>query len=352
MGETKVNENKPNGKMTSVAEPDGVLKKAESRKSVLDGPVLRMQIDLFNHGRTRAIQSGALEPIARDSQSLENHARAMARETYREGFDPTRYEHDRLRDDEYKKLLKDRDEAESAVKFSAAAVREREEELAKLQSGVAQPKASHLLIWAVLIVIAVTVAPTLHDFVFSTIEDDLSAWFLSLSSGAFLGGLISWGILGSFSMTGRRTAASWVGLAAGLTITIGLGIFRVSGAQSTAEVALAVALTLVEAGVVVLAEWVAGGLRESHQEWAIRQAAINEATAHLDAARAENKRRLENLNEIRLGIAGHIGYVEERQLRHLSIKELEGEAVKAILDGYHDGLAANRGHVLGTRRQQ
>ncbi|MDA2937071.1 hypothetical protein MYX75_02255 [Acidobacteria bacterium AH-259-A15] len=343
---------KANGKTTPVAETDGGLKTSEPRGEALEGPILRMQIDLFNLGRTRAIESGALEPLARDAQSLEEHARAMARETYRESFDPTRYEHDRLRDHEYKKLLRDREEAESAVKFSAATVREREEELAKLQSGLVQPEASQFLLWAVLIVIAITVAPTLHDFVFSTIEDDLTAWFLSLVSGAFLGALISWGILGSFSATGRRTAASCGGLVAGLTITVGLGVFRVSGTQNADEVVLALALTIVETGVVVLAEWVAGGLRESYREWAIRQAAIHEATAHLEAARAQHKRCLELLEEIQNGIARHIAYVEDRELRHLSIKELEAEAVKAIVDGYHDGLAGNRGHVIGTRREQ
>jgi hypothetical protein len=201
-------------------------------------------------------------------------------------------------------------------------------------------------------VIAITVAPTLHDFVFSTIEDDLTTWFLSLLSGGFLGALIAWGILGSFSVTGRRTAAGWAGLAAGLTITVGLGIFRVSGTQNADEFVLAVALTLVETGVVVLAEWVAGGLRESYREWLIRQAAINEATARVEAARAEHKRCLGSSENIRKGIAEHIDYVEERELRHLSIKELEAAAVKAILDGYHDGIAANRGHVIGTRRDQ
>jgi hypothetical protein len=276
----------------------------------------------------------------------------MARENYRESFDPSRYAHDRLRDDEYKKLLRDRELGESALKFAAARVRELGEALAKLQSGLARPLASLFLLLAVVVVIAITVAPTLHDFVFSTIDDDLTSWFLSLLTGGFLGALIGWGILASFNITGRRTAANWVGLVAGLTITLGLGLFRMSGAQGVGEVALAVALSLVEIGVVVLAEWVAGGLRELHREYATKQAAINEATAQHEAARVEHKRCLENLQEIKDGLAAHINYVEERELRHMSIKELEEAAVKAILDGYHDGLAANQGRVIGTRSIQ
>jgi hypothetical protein len=322
----------------------------DAKNEQTEGPLLRLQFDLFNFGRSRAIQSGAQEPVEPDVQSLEEHARAMARENYRESFDPSRYTHDRLRDDEYRKLLKDRDHAESAVKFAAALVRELREALAKQQSGLPQPKVSLFLMFAVAVVIAVTVAPTLHDSIFSTIEDDLGAWFASMLTGGFLGALIAWGILGSFSVTGHRTAVHWVGLAAGLTITLGLGIFRMSAAQGAGEVGLAVALTLVETGVVVLAEWVAAGLRKKHQEYEAKQTTINEASAQLEAAQADHKRCLDNLQEIKDGIAAHISYVEDRELRHLSIQELESVAVKAILDGYNAGIAANRGRIFGVRR--
>ena len=344
-----MNPNKVDG-MNASTDTTGIKSRSPepSKDDPGQGPVLHLQVDLRAMGRTRTIQSGALEPVEQDVRSLEEHARAMARETYRESFDPSRYAHDRLRDNEYKKLLKDREHAESALKYAAARVRELGEALAKLQSGLTQPKASLFLLLAVVVVIAITVAPTLHDFVFSTIEDDLTSWFLSLLTGGFLGALIGWGILASFNITGRRTAANWVGLVAGLTITLGLGLFRVSGAQGGGEVALAIALTLVETGVVVLAEWVAGGLRELHREYATKQAAINEASAQHETAKAEYKRCQENLQEKNDGIAVHINYVEDRELRHMSVKDLEEVAVKAILDGYYDGLAANRGRVIGV----
>ena len=346
-GENMTND-KVNGRRSSNGNIGSGLTTEEPRKEELSrsAPVLRMQIDLFDLGRKRAVEGRALEINDGGIASLEEHARAMARETYREAFDPSRFAHDRLREDEYKKFLRDRGDAETSAKFAAAAVREREEELAKFEPAPTHPESPRLLMCAVLVVIAITVAPTLHDFVFSTIEDDLMAWFLSLATGGFLGALISWGILGSISATGRRTGANWAGLVAGLTITLGLGVFRFSGVQNVGEALLAVALTLVEAGVIVLAEWVASGLRELYREFVTRQTARDEAAARLDAARAEQKRRQDALDEINRRIAEHISYVEERELRHLSVKQLEEVAVKAVRDGYSAGIAENRSRII------
>jgi len=336
------------GKGSSNGDGDLTLVAEEPRKEELgrSAPVLHMQIDLFNLGRKRAVESRALQARDGEIASLEEHARAMARETYREAFDPSRFLHDRLREDEHKKLLRDREDAETAGKFGGAAVRERAEELAKREPVPPRPEPPRFLMCAVLVVIAITVAPTLHDFVFSTIEDDLMAWFLSLATGGFLGALISWGILGSISATGRRTGANWAGLGAGLTITLGLGVFRFSGVQGVGEALLAVALTLVETGVIVLAEWVAAGLREAYRDFVTRQSARDEAAARLEAARAEHKRRQDALDEINRRITEHISYVEERELRHLSVKQLEEVAVKAVRDGFSAGIAENRSRII------
>src|SRR5437867_4479538 len=76
------------------------------------GPIMRMQIDLYQHGRDRAIASGALQSRESDIRSLKEHAEAMARETRRGLYDPKNKEQDRLRDIEHKKLIADRAEAE------------------------------------------------------------------------------------------------------------------------------------------------------------------------------------------------------------------------------------------------
>src|ERR1035437_6768359 len=51
------------------------------------GAILQMQTGLFELARTRARLGGATKPVLEDQKALEEHARAMARETYRERFD-------------------------------------------------------------------------------------------------------------------------------------------------------------------------------------------------------------------------------------------------------------------------
>src|SRR5262245_12686803 len=78
--------------------------------------ILMMQRDLFKHGYDRAISSGALAPNKPDEETLQEHAQAMAREAYREAFDPTKHAQDQMLDTEYRKNLADRADAEHAAK--------------------------------------------------------------------------------------------------------------------------------------------------------------------------------------------------------------------------------------------
>src|SRR3989442_1948084 len=310
-----------------------------------DRPVLRMQIDLFNHGRKRAIDSGALEVREADVCSLKEHANAMARETKRDLFDPRKKEDHRLREQEHKKLLADRTEAEDAVKFSAAALRDAEQSLA-LVPPVERPRPSLVLMWCILVGIAATAAPTVHDFLFSGIEDSVLAWLFSVAGAGFVAAAIVWAILGNVSATGRRSAANWAGLIARIVVSAGLGLLRISGAADTEELLLGIALTIVEIGLTLLPDHVAAGLREQFRDWAARQALRDPAVAALEAAAAEHDRRVARRDEIDAKIAAHIAFVEDLNLRNVNLKELIAQAVKAITDGDHAGVAFNRGHVL------
>ncbi len=316
-----------------------------SSGSAGDRPVLRMQIDLFNHGRKRAVDGGALEPRETDVHSLKEHANAMARETKRDIFNPQKKEDHRLRQHEYKKLLGDREEVEDAVRFSAAALRDAEQKLAALPL-VERPHPPLPLMWCLLVGIAGTVMSTIHDFLFSGIEDGVLAWFFSVASAGFLAAAVVWSILGSISATGRRSAANWAGLVAGLIVSAGLGLFRVSGAADSEELLIGIALTVVEVGLTFLADHVAAGLRQQFHDWAARQAVREPAAAAVQASAAEHDRRLGRRQEIDGKITAHIAFVEDLNLRNVNLKELIAQAVKAVLDGYHDGIAFNRGHVL------
>src|SRR5438045_3036458 len=94
------------------------------------GVILKMQRDLYEHGKSRAVESGALMPNEDHQRALENHANAIAREAHREAYNPAQHQHDQLLDGEYQKNLRDRDEAEHAVKYASATLRDREEEAA------------------------------------------------------------------------------------------------------------------------------------------------------------------------------------------------------------------------------
>src|SRR6202035_1687055 len=108
------------------------------------------------------------------------------------------------------------------------------------------------------LVVTLTVAPTLHDFIFRTVDDDLLAQFFSFLSAGCVGALISWAIL-----SGRRTLWRWMGLTAGIAMGLGLGIVRLAAAEGATELLFAIGLTVVEVSVVLLLEWYALGLRAS-----------------------------------------------------------------------------------------
>lgn len=312
-------------------------------KSV-EGPILRMQVGLRELGRERAIASGALKPDKADLQVLQEHAESMARETWRDPYDPANKPHDRMREQEYAKNLSDRGQIEDGLKYSAAEIREKEDALAKLPT-THQPQPLLWLMWALGIGIAATIAPTLHDYLFASIEDSLFGWLFAALSGGFVAGAIVWGILGSIAAT-HRTVFNWIGLVAGLIVSAALGLLRWSTATDSEETVMAVALTVFEIGLVVMADWIASGLRRQYVEWQERQMVRDQAQATVDAARSEHQRRQARLDELNGNIRDHIEYVEDLHLRNVNLNELIAVAVKAVTDGFFQGVAINLGKIV------
>jgi len=180
---------------TSYLATESMPKKKDQQRVREDiGVILRMQKDLFDHGRQRARERGALEPDSDDLRALESHARAIARDAYRTAYNPAEHAHDQLLDDEYIKQLKDRDEAEQAVKYALAALKEREEAAAQAHPEDRLAEESWALPVAAVVAIGISAVPTLHDFVF-VMSDEFFSWTLSMLSGLFLGLLITLMIL-------------------------------------------------------------------------------------------------------------------------------------------------------------
>lgn len=312
----------------------------------MGGSILTINTGLFNLGRNRALRSGTTEPLQEDIAALENHARAIAQETYRNEYDPTKFAHDRMTEAEYEKLIADRKAAESGEGEAAANARDAQERLAQTPKAGDKPVMRVSLVVLAALTITLTVAPTLHDFIFRTVEDDLLAQFFSFLSAACVGALVSWAIL-----TGLRTLWRLMGLIAGIVLGLGLGMVRVSAAEGVVEVLFAMGLTVVEISVVLLLEWYALGLRASEDEWNTHRDIELVAIATMDAARSEHSRRVERLRKINDAIAGTISHVEDRHHRN-DVDRLEASAVQAVVDGYNAGIAENRGHVIGVTRRR
>jgi hypothetical protein len=335
-------EDEPNGKSGAV--PPHPLDGVVSAQS--NGSILEMQTGLFQLGRNRARESGTTEPRPDDVRALEEHARAMAKETYRDAYDPAQHAHDAMHQAEYERCLAQREEAEKGEQHSAANLRDVEVKLALTPKAGPKPAAPPLLVIAFIVVITLTVAPTLHDSVFQTLGDDILEWFAASISAAFVGGMLTLAIL-----NGRRTAWTWVGVGAGVILGLGLGAVRLSSAHGADEVMFAMGLTIIEIAAVLLLEWLASGLRTSEAEWLPRHKAETEAIALRDAAQDDLKRWQERIKELGNAIAHKIAFVEDRHNRNIGIADLEAVAIKAVLDGYNAGIAENVGRVRGVARR-
>ena len=309
--------------------------------------ILEMKTGLYAHGRNRALLSGASKPVVEDQKALEEHARAMARETYRDRFDPAQHPHDKARHDEYQHKLAQRSDVQQGLAHAIARLRDADVDLAKAPKAEEKPTANPWLLAASVIAITLSVAPTLHDRFFFTLGDDLLAWMVSAVGGGFVAALLTLAII-----TGRRSVTRWVGLAAGVGVGIALGVIRLSTAESSAEWLFAFGLTIFEVAAVLLLEWTATGLRETEDKWTQAKKVQDESMQLHDAAQINVSRWTSRLEDINQAVREHIAYVENRSAHNLQVSELEDVAVKAVLDGYNAGISENIGRILGVWRAQ
>ena len=218
------------------------------------GAILEMQTGLCQHGRNRALASGATKPVAEDQKALEDHARAMAKRTeqkiYRDSYDPSKHAHDKLRQDEHQQQLGQRGEVQQGVAHARANLRDADTNLAKTPKAREKPVLNPWVVAASIAAINISVSPTVHDSVFATLGDDLLAWLLSLTGAGFVAALLTLAII-----SGRRSIVRWLGLAAGIAVGIALAMIRLSTADNVGECMFAVGLSIFEIAAVGLLEW-------------------------------------------------------------------------------------------------
>jgi hypothetical protein len=310
------------------------------------GPIFQMQTGLFHLGFNRAIRSGTAKSVPENIQSLEDHARSIARDTYRDLFDPEKNAHDKMHQAEYERFLDLRDEMEKGVAHAQANVHDAERILATMSKAGVKPEVNGWLAAAFIVAVTVTVAPTLHDFLFFTVPDQMLAWFGSSICAAFVAAMLTWAIL-----SGRRTKWTWGGVVAGIAVGLGLCALRLSSAQGASEVLFAIGLTIVEVSAVLLLEWLARGLRFREEEWRVIKLTEDKAVAARDAELADLERRQKQLQEVCDAIEKKISYVEDRTFRNVHLPELEAAGVQAVRDGYNAGIAENVGRLRGATRR-
>src|SRR5438132_11933735 len=98
-----------------------------------------MHTGVFQLGRKRASLSGTTKPVSDDVRALEDHARAMARETYRDRFDPDKHAHDRIRQNDFESDVSQRNEAQQSESHARANLREAEAMGARTRKATDRP---------------------------------------------------------------------------------------------------------------------------------------------------------------------------------------------------------------------
>jgi hypothetical protein len=295
---------------------------------------------ICKRGLARARETRSLEPRDDDIRSLSALAKTVAGYVAGAGFDPVAAPEDRLRDALFKKTEAESRQLDQEVRIAAKRSSEEADKAARKRALVGkEPKLPLVAMVTAVGVLAISVAPTLHDFVFHTLADDILNWFFSLAVSALLGVMLAWGLFAE-SVTISRTP-----LVVGTIISLGLGALRISGADSLHEVLFAVGLALMEIGVVLFLDWRAGLFNKASREWTIRLQEAEEAEASSRVQRSEYERLVSERSNREAQILEHVSYVEHRDELAGDSLAREQAYVEAICDSYLQGIAENRGRL-------
>lgn len=311
--------------------------------------VLQFRTSLFNHGKARSIERGNTEPVQLDIDGLTGDSRGMAHEFVDQltPYNPSKPP-DLYREQEQQKRLRIReDEAEPALKYAQANVREKSAATAKKRINSPIPQAPVWLEWLACFCIAISVIPTTHDVLADSLRDEFVSWMVAVGSGCIIGFLVVWSILGSLDLPYSKNLHR-AGIVGGISIGLALGLVRLAAAESSREVILVCGLTLLEVATVLLISYVADAVRAARGAWQGRWNNYQEALASHEAAEKERDRRQQELDDLNARSEAHQEYVEEREANFRKHDAIVEAAATAVLDGYYDGIAYNKGKLLGV----
>lgn len=312
----------------------------------------RRYVNAFGHGENRALESGATEARQDDIEILTRSGEALAREDWEEPYDPVNNPHDALREAEHTKDLKDRGKVEEATRFTAAEVREAEKAHGSIPSAGDRPRIPPVLLVVAALVMTLSVAPTFRDELFASVADDCLGWLVALAAALCAATMVV--VFTLYGHHGPDEGPRWKkrqGLIAGVGVAVACAIMRLRSADGLGDISFAAALTILELAVVLFLEHRASLHDDAMRAWQLRSLPVEAASQVLAAAKALHERHLTALEEIKSRIHAHVEYVEGRTPRFASVDEAIAATVKTMLDGYHSGLAKNRGYLLGASRR-
>lgn len=320
---------------------------------------MRIFDDFYNMGNKRALEERALEVDLKALQPALEHMSSIAKQTYRLEFNVSSGQlSDQLRAEQNEKNKIDLKETELMKKHSGADLAEKERDLARMPP-LGKPPAppSWLLQAAALSVISFTVAVPLHDRVF-TFDSEFWSWFGSVIVGGFCGKFIVSSIL--YNPEGHIDSVTadkrnWVGLIAGLVLGIAFFAARLQGSDSqdgdwVTVGMFALGMTLLEIAIVISLHGIAERYRKGMHKWRQEERAVGQLSATMEVARKHFETCQLRCKELEGTIEEHIQYVDERQVRHDLNKEIEAVVVNAYTHGYSDGVASNRGGIIGVKK--
>lgn len=317
----------------------------EILESILDHREMRRQ------GLERARLTGTDKRLPEDVQSLTEMGASLAKEKYTEEFDPLKHAYDKIQQESFEKSRADRDEIEIAVKFAKTTIAEHERDFATSRAGLIRPEVSRIIIYSAISVLTLSICPTLYDRVFFDLAavDSMSAWVASVSGASPVAAFVAWAQIGTLatSESDETRRKKYIGLVAGIGISIATGLLRITDAEIAADYLFAFSLSLIEACVVLYLDHVASNISKDYRTWASQMENIHKMDAELEADRSHLSRLEDSLKKVTAEIDKHRRYVHLRWIRHHRIKEIEEAAIKLLLDAYDEGIAENKGRRMG-----
>ncbi|HTU44227.1 MAG TPA: hypothetical protein VMF91_04160 [Bryobacteraceae bacterium] len=189
-------------------------------------------------------------------------------------------------------------------------------------------------------VFALTLVPTLHDFLFISLAVRW-AWAASTFCAAIIGLFLTWATVGLGSLLSRSNRS--VAVCAAILLILGLGILRISAAETRGEYTFALGLTLIEAGILFYLESAAHALRHQHREHETMAHQAARDDREINIRQDEVARLNEKISDLDRKIQEHLDYLI---IRHTPAEVISKSAGSAAESGYHEGVATTRRTVI------